>query len=606
MEARRGGWPVISGMLAAIAVPLGVALAVLRSPRWFPLLDMAQTELRVRDVASSHPPLIGLAGRIGTFAQQGSHPGPLSFWALWPFYEIFGANSWALEAAGVALNLLAIGLALWLAYRRGGPALLLGVGTAVALLTRALGAEVLTQPWNPYIPIMWWFAFLLAVWSVACDDLPALPFAVFAGTMCVQTHVSYLGLVLGLVAAMVVYLGVRVYQRRDEREERRRILRWSAWSGGLAIFLWIPPVIDQLVHDPGNLRVIFDYFKAPPESPIGLGSGLKFFLANLSPGRLITGLSSDFSASGSTIPGILMLVASAAAFAVAWRMRHQLLLRLNAVIAVALVLGLISASRIFGVVWFYLLLWGWATSALMLVAVGWTVAAVANRLLDPPTRSRASRAGSAALVAITVSILATFVAEASTVEIPTPRLSRSLAGVVPGTVRALERRHGRGEPYLVTWLPDPSSIGNVGYGMLNELERAGFDVKTEAGNGQQAGATEYRLLERADAKVEVHVAVGSQVAVWRKMPGFTEVAHDDVRTSAQRAAYARIREQLISLLLQAGQDDNVPAVDSNLFVLGLNPHLPKGASALVGRLLNLGDPVAVFIGRPAPASSAIS
>ena len=160
-------------MLAAIAVPLGVALAVLRSPRWYPLLDMAQTELRVRDVASSHPPLIGLAGRIGTFAQQGSHPGPLSFWALWPFYEIFGANSWALEAAGVALNLLAVGLALWLAYRRGGPALLLGVGTALALLTRALGAEVLTQPWNPYIPIMWWFAFLLAVWSVACDDLPA-------------------------------------------------------------------------------------------------------------------------------------------------------------------------------------------------------------------------------------------------------------------------------------------------------------------------------------------------------------------------------------------------------------------------------------------------
>ena len=286
---------------------------------------------------------------------------------------------------------------------------------------------------------------------------------------------------------MVVFLGVRVYQRREVREERRRIIRWSAWSGGLAVFLWIPPVIDQLVHDPGNLRVIFDYFKAPPESPIGVGSGLKFFLANVGPGKLVVGLSNDFSASGSVIPGVLMLLAWAGAAFVAWRMRHQLLLRLNAVIAVALVLGLISASRIFGVVWFYLLLWGWGICALMLVAVGWTVAAVASRLLDPPTWSRRRAPGAAALIATTVAILGVFVAEAATVEVPTPRLSRSLAGVVPGTVRALEKRHGRGEPYLVTWLPDPSSIGNVGYGMLNELERAGFDVKTEAGNGQQAG-----------------------------------------------------------------------------------------------------------------------
>ena len=43
--------------------------------------------MRLRDVFSAHPPLIGLPGRIGSFRHQGSHPGPLSFWALAPFYE---------------------------------------------------------------------------------------------------------------------------------------------------------------------------------------------------------------------------------------------------------------------------------------------------------------------------------------------------------------------------------------------------------------------------------------------------------------------------------------------------------------------------------------
>ena len=40
-----------------------------------PLLDLAQTELRVRDVGGSHTPLVGLAGRIQAYGQQGSHPG---------------------------------------------------------------------------------------------------------------------------------------------------------------------------------------------------------------------------------------------------------------------------------------------------------------------------------------------------------------------------------------------------------------------------------------------------------------------------------------------------------------------------------------------------
>ena len=95
---------VVGGLTLVLAVPLLIAIVVLHSPRWYPLLDMAQTELRVRDVWSSHPPLIGLAGRIGPFNENGgSHPGPLSFYALWPVYALFGSHAYGMQVANCLL-----------------------------------------------------------------------------------------------------------------------------------------------------------------------------------------------------------------------------------------------------------------------------------------------------------------------------------------------------------------------------------------------------------------------------------------------------------------------------------------------------------------------
>ena len=100
---------IVLGLWALLALPLVVALGVLHTKHWIPIGDIAQTELRVRDVWSRHPPLIGLRGRIGPFYHQGSHPGPLSFWSLWPVYRIFGETPMGLVASGTFLQLLAVG-----------------------------------------------------------------------------------------------------------------------------------------------------------------------------------------------------------------------------------------------------------------------------------------------------------------------------------------------------------------------------------------------------------------------------------------------------------------------------------------------------------------
>src|SRR5262249_47740960 len=112
-------WAVVAAALL-VGLPMIVAVAVLRAKPWHPVLDLPMTDFRVRDVVGRHTPLIGLPGRIGPYPNQGSHPGPLSFYLLAPTYRLLGSSSWAMEAGTVVIHLTAIGLGLWLAARRLG------------------------------------------------------------------------------------------------------------------------------------------------------------------------------------------------------------------------------------------------------------------------------------------------------------------------------------------------------------------------------------------------------------------------------------------------------------------------------------------------------
>jgi hypothetical protein len=589
-----------AGLLALLALPLVVALAVLAHKRWYPILDLAMTELRIRDVASSHPPLIGLVGRIGPLGRQGSHPGPISFWALWPVYRLFGASSWAMQVSTVALHLLAIGTALWIAHRRGGVRLMIAVGVVLAVLTNAYGALTLTQPWNPYLPLLLFIVFLLALWSVVERDLSMLPIAVVAGSFCAQTEVAFTGLVGGLGAFTVAVASWTAYRRRKNRAATRNFLVWLVVAAGVAVVVWTPPVIDQIAHDPGNLSVLSDYFRNPPESPVGLRRAVDLLFVHLNPFHLVQQLTTDRTQveTGSVVPGVLFLGVWLSSVAAAWRVRHRALLRLDLVLGVVLVLALVSMSRIFGLVWYYLVLWAWGITAVMLLAVGWTVAAVVGRRLDRAAGAQAARWGTAALVAALVAFSAVFTYNAASVDVPAPRLSHTLGQLTRKTAAALDQRGvpggGHRGRYLVT-LRDPVDIGAMGYGLVNELERRGFDVGVIEGYGP--GATRYRVLPTADASGIVHLSIGPEdIATWRAKPDLREVAYLDPRTPAQQREYDRLRTQLIEDLDRAKLFDLVPSVDENLFRLGLDTRVPEEARRRVVRMMELGLPAAVFVG----------
>jgi hypothetical protein len=615
---------IVGGVLAVLVVPLVVALVVLHQPRWYPNLDMAETELRVRDVMSSHPPLIGLAGRIGPFGPDGgSHPGPLSFYLLWPVWALFGGSSFGLQAATVVLDIVACALALWMAFRRGGASLALGMGAILAVLMRAYGAFMLTLPWNPYLPVLWWFVFLLAAWSVLSDDLAMLPVAVFAGTLCMQTHISYLGLVGGLVAFLAGAVGYSAYRRRGDARLRRDLRRWGVIAVVIAVVLWTPPVIDQIVHTPGNLTTIREYFSHPPDAPIGLAKGIDVLLSQLNPVKLFTKTlvrdNEPFPASGARLPGALLLLVWAASVVLALRLRERILLRLDLLLGVTLALGAVSAARIFGEIFFYLLLWAWALGALFVFAIGWTIVAFIRTQTGGAVGTKLARAGTASVIAFTIAIAAIFSTSAAHVDVQSPAINRSLAVLVPPTVRALAemKRAGQRGPYVVTWLPDPLAIGSEGYGLFNELVRAGFDARADA--AFQPGATRFHIILQKEAPIEVHLATGPEsIAAWRCMvvgnppcpssarPAgtgrsdmhFREIAFFDPRSDAQVVQYNRLHAQVVDVLRRAGMGDRVPEVDDNLFMLGLPADVPERARTLIAQMIALGMPAAVFVGPP--------
>jgi hypothetical protein len=594
---RQGG--LVAAAAVVIGLPLLVAAIALRGERWYPVLDLAMTEFRVRDVGTSNTPLIGLPGRIGEYPDQGSHPGPLSFYLLAPVYRVFGSSSWAMEAATVTLHLIATATALWIGYRRLGWKGVAAVGALLALVIRGYGQVPLTQPWNPYLPLIAWIVVLLAAWAVLCGDhLMLLPLVV-AATFCAQTHVPYLLLGAGMFALGLGVVIVRTI--RTPAADRRAPWRSVSWAVGIGVALWIPPAIDQLTNDPGNMRELIDHFGSPPEPAVGFGDGIELALRHLD---VWAGLArqvvdtGSFISSASPWRGAITLIVWLAAAVGAWRIGSAALRAMHVVVAVALVLGVISMARIFGRPWFYLTLWTWGVMALMVGATVWTAISWWRLRTAAEGSHLAARVAVAAAAVAVVATLASTVAFADA-DHPEERLSRAVGALAPpaydAVVDGVGAATGEDGVYLVRW-SDAADIGSPGFGLLNELERRGLDVAAD--EFFHVPVTDHRVRPRSEADAQIHLATGGYIEAWRDVPDAIQVAEYDPRTDEERAEYGQIRARFVERLRAEGLDDLVPLVDTNLFGMSIDPRLSTEDQNDLTRLIELGQPMAVFIAPP--------
>lgn len=572
-----------------VLAPLGVAVVALAQRRWFPVLDLAMTEFRVRDVGSRQTPLIGLPGRIGELPEQGSHPGPLSFWSLAPGYHLTGGSAWSLEAATVSVAAVWVGLATWIGHRRlGRPGIVL-VAAIVSILIRGFGLSVLTQPWNPYMPLLAWLVVLLATWSVLCDDHWMLVPLAVAATFAAHTHIPYL-----LMAGSLGLLATGWVVARE-----RRITAPLAWTAGVFALLWCAPLADQLRRDPGNIRRLLDHFGAPSEDPIGWVAGARLMLRHLDVAggfaRLLTGqerfVQSGFDADGSILPGLVLFAAWVAAVVAAVRMRHTPLVRLHSVLAVTLVFTTVSMSRIFGQRWFYLTLWAWVTATLVIVAVAWTVLAGLREWMPHRVHVSTTSWLVTGLGVLALMVTTSMVVLAPATDHPEEYLGDTVAALLGPTEEALDRT----TPYVLEWR-DAYFFGSQAFGLLGELDRAGFDVGTT--EFYRVPATNSRTRSPGSAEQAIVFVTGGFIELWRADDRFREVAFADPRTPDEQASYAALREEVIADLTASGLDDLVELVDSNLFGLNVDLRITPRSKALTSQMSALGQPAAVFIGPP--------
>jgi hypothetical protein len=582
----------------ALAVPFVIAAIALATRDYHPVLDLAMTEFRVRDVGTANTPLVGLPGRIGVFPDQGSHPGPLSFYLLAPTYRLLGSSAWALLVGMIVLNLIAIAVALWLAFRRGGRRLVVVAAALVAVLVRGYGLEVLTQPWNPYLPLLFWLVVLLAAWSVLDGDHAMIVVVVAMGSLCAQTHLPYLGLSLGMGVLCVASLATHWWRHPADRS---RVATHAGRAAVVGVVLWIPVVIDQLWPSAGssrgNLAMLSDYFRSPPEPPIGVVEGGRLLLRHLDAIRLVRGMfggdgyvtRAAFDLGGTVMPGLLVLIVWAAAVVLAWRRGERQLTRLNVVIGWSMVLAMISMGRIFGKVWYYLTLWAWTTTALAMVSIVWTA-----WILIRDARGRVAVIALASVVG--VGSYATLVVEAAGTSAPEAHLSDTLAVLVGPTVAALEAGLGAADGadgrYVVTW-NDARYFGSQGYGLVSELERRGLNVGVP--NTWRVPVTPHRVLDPASATADVRLVTGFYIDEIAAVPGAEQVIVFDPRDAGELAEYAQLEAEVTASLTNSGLDDLVPLLTSNLFGLQLDPRVSTEDQRRVNTMLELGTPTAVFI-----------
>jgi hypothetical protein len=334
---------------------------------------------------------------------------------------------------------------------------------------------------------------------------------------------------------------------------------------------------------------------------VGVGEGLDLWFSRLDPWGLLTGEAT--AGAGPTVRAVVLLLAWAGSVVAAARLRRSSLLRLDLVLGLALVVGLVSLTRISGVPWFYLHLWGWGTTGLVLVATGWSAAAAVVRPRAPagdgaPPDDRPAaglaRWGPVALAGGLLVVAGVFTWDTAHREEPVANLTRGVRGVAPAALDALRRDDAPGGGpdgrYLVEWV-DPVGIGDQGWSLLSELERVGLDANV--GPAYAVGARDHRVIEPGDATATVTLVAGPRIDELRARPGAVELSYHDPRTPAEQARFAGLRRQVEAGMRAAGVD---PAVlDVSLLLAGQQPGLSPATRADLVEMQELGLPLAVFV-----------
>ena len=501
--------------------------------------DFAVIDARVRDVWQGHVPL------VGPYSNGWSHPGPLYFYVLAPLNRLFDGAPWTIVVGGSLLHVVAIGLSARLAWRRGGLSLTLLVLATLALATLGSSSRVLLDPWNPHVAMLFFVLFVLQVWSVMVGDRWQLLGAAIVGTFLVQTHLGYAPIVGTALAAGLVCVVV------DARRARMDLRPWLApllVSVGTAVVLWLPPVYEQLTGDPGNATRTYRYFRDSPEGALGLAGGARTFAGLYAPfpGWLggserdnLLGLARQSAFVWLLVPTVLLV----ASLAIAWRRRLADVLRLDLLVTVCAVTGMVALSRVKEGAWTYMSLWRIPLAILVGAAFCWTV----WRAWTPKPPHARTAGIVVVLAAIVGGVVPTMRDIARTDHVAS--LHDDAAAVLDQAVDAPVRA-----PVVLRTFG--IGLRGITEALVDRLDRDGVDVRVPPERGLVWGS--HRVGTEDDAASEwIVLDNGVRGALLSRMPGARVVAHTTPLAPREEREITRLQLQIADQLIAAGRPDLV-------------------------------------------------
>jgi hypothetical protein len=250
------GWAAVA-TTGVVVVTIAIAMMGAVRDGWQPVGDEGAIAVRSYDTLSSNPPLLGASTTLSVAAGDAvSHPGPLQFWLLAPFVQVFGPQGVLIGTS--LINMAWVVAIVAVAWRQAGPWFTLLSATFVAVLASALGGQMLRDPYNPWTAVLPMVLCAFLCWSAISGVRWGLPALVAVASVAAQAHVSFLLVAVALVVAAMVAVVARAVRdrRRLDGDDWRRERRGVAWSIGasavVGLICWSGPLIDQFART-GNL-----------------------------------------------------------------------------------------------------------------------------------------------------------------------------------------------------------------------------------------------------------------------------------------------------------------------------------------------------------------
>ena len=387
--------PAVAVVAAVLPLSVAAIAIAVRAPVIHWAGDRALTELGVREVLRGRQ-LLGIGGRFGW-----RHPGPAWLELLVPAYVLAGHAPWSLSVGAVLLHAVMIAVAVLAATRAGGPRAGAVLAATSALYLRATGMQYWTNLWAGYA-FTWPLLALIVVAAVVTSDRDAgwaVAAALLVGTLLVQTDVS--------TAIPVVAIGVVAFAVRLVRFGPGRffVARRGAAVAVVVLLVavaaaWVPPLIEQVTHHPGNMTLLIRYARqAPGGHPLRIATAAVGAALTVLPagGRWILHPQVQADLGPGPVWALLVTLAAVAvggaATLVGWRRRRGFAGDLALVSTVAVLAGVVSVSRIDGPINFYLLTWITVVPVAGLAAVVLVVAPAPTRWRTDPVLVGRGRGG---------------------------------------------------------------------------------------------------------------------------------------------------------------------------------------------------------------------